>query len=68
MSPGEGRAVEIITIGDELLLGFTIDTNGAYLGRRLAEIGLRVARRISVGDAPDAIQSAVREALERTAD
>jgi nicotinamide-nucleotide amidase len=61
-----GQAVEIITIGDELLLGFTIDTNGAYLARQLAGIGLPVARRMSVGDDPDEIERAVREALERT--
>lgn len=58
--------MEILTIGDELLLGFTIDTNGAYLGRRLADIGLRIVRRTSVGDEPEAIETAVREALERT--
>ena len=66
MSRAERRGVEIITIGDELLLGFTLDTNGAYLARKLAEIGLRVARRTSVGDEPDGIEAAVREALERT--
>lgn len=65
MSAGD-RAVEILTIGDELLLGFTIDTNGAYLARKLADIGLRVARRMSVGDEPEQIETAVREALERT--
>jgi nicotinamide-nucleotide amidase len=68
--PSRGSAqahqVEVVTIGDELLLGFTIDTNGAYLGRRLAEIGLRIVRRTSVGDDPVAIEGAVREALERT--
>jgi nicotinamide-nucleotide amidase len=58
--------VEIVTIGDELLLGFTIDTNGAYLARQLATIGLQVARRTSVGDAAADIENAVRESLERT--
>jgi nicotinamide-nucleotide amidase len=62
----QARGVEIITIGDELLLGFTIDTNGAYLARQLAAIGLRVARRTSVGDDPMAIEAAVSEALGRT--
>ncbi|HET9425066.1 MAG TPA: competence/damage-inducible protein A [Gemmatimonadaceae bacterium] len=62
----ESTSVEIITIGDELLLGFTIDTNGAYLARRLAEIGIRVVRRSSVGDEPDAISAVIREALGRT--
>lgn len=58
--------MEIVTIGDELLLGFTIDTNGAYLARELAAVGIRVARRTSVGDDPAAIGAAIREALDRT--
>jgi nicotinamide-nucleotide amidase len=58
--------VELITIGDELLLGFTVDTNGAFLARRLAERGIAVVRRTAVGDTLDAIAQVVREALERT--
>lgn len=58
--------VELITIGDELLLGFTVDTNGAYLSRKLAEEGIAVVRRTAVGDTKDAIALALREALERT--
>ena len=58
--------IEIITIGDELLLGFTTDTNAAFLARALAEHGIEVARRASVGDDADAIAAAVREALDRT--
>lgn len=60
------RAVELVTIGDELLLGFTIDTNGAFLARKLAEIGVAIVRRTSVGDDVNAIVGALREALERT--
>jgi nicotinamide-nucleotide amidase len=58
--------IEILTIGDELLLGFTIDTNGAHLARALAAVGIEVARRGSVGDGADEIAAAVREALDRT--
>lgn len=58
--------VEIVTIGDELLLGFTIDTNGAHIARRLAEFGVAVTRRMAVGDEIDSIIRAVREALDRT--
>jgi len=58
--------VELITIGDELLLGFTVDTNGAHLARRLAELGIAVARRTAVGDTLEGIAAAIREALERT--
>lgn len=58
--------VELITIGDELLLGFTVDTNGAHLSRELAAIGGDVRRRTTVGDDADAIAAAVREGLERS--
>ncbi len=58
--------VELITIGDELLLGFTIDTNAAFLARELAPIGVEIVRRTTVGDAVGAIVAAVREALDRT--
>ena len=58
--------VELITIGDELLLGFTIDTNAAHISRTLAQNGVDVVRRTTVGDSADRIAPAVREALERT--
>ena len=58
--------VELITIGDELLLGFTIDTNAAHISRVLAEAGVEVVRRTTVGDEADRIAAAVGEALERT--
>lgn len=61
-----GTAVEVVTIGDELLLGFTIDTNAAHLARALASIGMHVVRRATVGDAAPQIQQAVREALDRS--
>jgi len=58
--------IEIVTIGDELLLGFTIDTNAAYLARTLAEIGVEIVHRTTVGDDADRIAHAVRDGLERT--
>lgn len=58
-------AFELITIGTELVLGFTLDTNGAFAGERLAEAGLRLARRTSVRDDPAEIRAAVSEALAR---
>ena len=41
--------LELITIGTELLLGFTLDSNGAEIAKELAAIGVRVVRRTSVG-------------------
>jgi nicotinamide-nucleotide amidase len=58
--------IEVVTIGDELLLGFTIDTNGAWLARELAQHGITVVRRTSVGDSADEIAAGVGEALART--
>jgi nicotinamide-nucleotide amidase len=58
--------LEIVTIGTELLLGFTVDTNGANIAQQLAPIGIQVVRRTAVGDDPGAIRDAVRDALDRT--
>lgn len=58
--------VELVTIGTELLLGFTVDTNAAEIAQVLAAAGVRVVRRATVGDEGDAIRNAVAEALART--
>jgi competence/damage-inducible protein CinA-like protein len=58
--------IELVTIGTELLLGLTVDTNGAEIARTLAAQGVRVTRRVSVSDRADAIRAAVSEALQRT--
>ena len=56
---------EIITIGDELLLGQVIDTNSAWMGLQLADIGISVDRRTAIGDSESAIISAIAEARTR---
>ena len=58
--------LELVTIGTELLLGFTIDTNSAFAGKALAAAGVKVVRRTAVPDTPEAIRGAVAEALART--
>ncbi|MES2358691.1 MAG: competence/damage-inducible protein A [Gemmatimonadota bacterium] len=58
--------VEIVTIGDELLLGFTIDTNSGFLGRELASLGVTVARHTTCGDDVGIIVETLREAINRT--
>jgi nicotinamide-nucleotide amidase len=58
--------LELITIGDELLLGYTIDTNAAFLARELAAVGVSLVRRATVGDSASDIAAAVRDALDRT--
>ena len=51
----------IITIGDELLIGQTIDTNSAFIARELNKIGVWVRRRVAVGDNYDDIRKALDE-------
>jgi nicotinamide-nucleotide amidase len=58
--------VELVTIGDELLLGYTVDTNGAEIARALAYHGISVTRRSTVGDDVAAIVTVLSEALDRT--
>jgi nicotinamide-nucleotide amidase len=54
----------IITIGNELLSGLTVDTNSSYLGRELAAIGIPVVWRTAVGDNPKDITAAVSAGLK----
>ncbi len=55
---------EIISIGTELLLGAIVDTNAAYISRRLAEIGVDLYHRVTVGDNEGRIADCIEEALE----
>ncbi|MDP4953445.1 MAG: competence/damage-inducible protein A [Flavobacteriales bacterium] len=57
---------EIITIGDELLIGQTIDTNSAWMGEQLNAIGMHVHQITSITDNPNHIKTALDEALKRS--
>ena len=57
--------IEVVTIGDELLLGYTIDTNAAHLARELAGLGVEIVRRTTCGDSAESIAAAVGDALDR---
>jgi len=56
---------EIITIGDELLIGQVVDTNSAWMGQKLNEIGIKVYQKTSVSDNEQHIISALNEAKQR---
>ena len=58
--------VEIITIGDELLIGQVIDTNSAWIARELNNIGLDVKYKTTVGDNEEDITDAFERAFSRT--
>ena len=56
---------EIITIGDELLIGQVVDTNSAWMAQQLNKIGIRVKQITSVSDSAAHIYKALSEAKER---
>jgi len=59
------RPVEIICIGNELLIGKTLNTNAQWLTKRITTLGLNVSRITIVGDDIDEISKITKEALQR---
>src|SRR5210317_2341736 len=52
---------EILATGDEIRTGALVDSNSAYIARRLEEAGIEVVRHSGVGDDPEALVSILRE-------
>ncbi|HNP98972.1 MAG TPA: competence/damage-inducible protein A, partial [Bacteroidia bacterium] len=59
------KIAEIITIGDELLIGQVVDTNSAWMGKQLNAIGIKVKQITSVSDDANHILTALKEAEGR---
>lgn len=59
------QSVEIICIGNELLIGKTLNTNAQWLTKRVVTLGLNTRRVTVVGDDIDEISSAIKEAIHR---
>ena len=57
--------IEIVTIGNEILSGRTMDTNFAFLARALEAVSVQVGWHTTVGDQGERIAEALRLALER---
>ncbi len=57
---------EIITVGTELLLGQIVDTNFAFISQRLAEAGMNIYYKTSVGDNEKRISETIKLALSRS--
>ncbi|HTO91504.1 MAG TPA: competence/damage-inducible protein A [Candidatus Sulfotelmatobacter sp.] len=57
--------IEIITVGNEVLSGRTLDTNFAFLARALEEASVQVIWHTTVGDTAEGIGAALRQALDR---
>lgn len=58
------RAI-LLSIGDELVLGQTVDTNSAWLAARLARLGIKTLEHRTIDDDLDAIALAIRDSAER---
>ena len=58
--------VDIISIGDEVLYGYTLNSNASKLSKALLEVGLTPKRHIVVGDDEKAIRQAIGEAFKRS--
>jgi nicotinamide-nucleotide amidase len=55
----------ILSIGDELVLGQTVDTNSAWMSKQLAAVGFSVAAHMTVADDQAAIERAIAESSRR---
>lgn len=58
-------AVEIVAVGTEILLGDLVDTNSAHVARALADHGIDVYQKHSVGDNAPRLEAVLRGVLER---
>ena len=58
--------IEIISIGDELLIGQTINTNASWMGGQLALNGIKVSHVVTISDTGEAITTALQEANKRS--
>lgn len=58
------RTAEILCVGTELLLGDIVNTNAAFLSRRLAAMGIAVYHQAVVGDHPERLKTALEDAFE----
>src|SRR4028119_1699035 len=58
-------SAEIVAVGPEILLGGLVDTNTAWLSRRLATLGVAVYRHTTVGDNRERLVAALSEAAAR---
>jgi len=60
-----GAQMEIICVGNELLIGKTLNTNAQWLAKRATSLGIMVKRMTVIGDEVEEIACAIREALQR---
>jgi nicotinamide-nucleotide amidase len=65
MKGRQPMSAEIMAVGTEILLGSLVDTNTAWLSRRLAALGVAVYRHTTVGDDKGCLVAVLSEAAAR---
>ncbi len=66
MTESKGISSAVVAVGDELLIGETLDGNGSWLSKKLTNLGTPVTGRWVTGDDPVAIKQTIMTALERS--
>lgn len=57
--------VEIIAVGNEVVYGYTINTNASYLARKMQEVGIKPTYMTAIGDDPSLLQETLQVAMQR---
>ena len=57
---------KIITIGDEILIGQTLNTNAAFIGENLIKNGIDISESVVIGDDEESILNEFRNAFEKS--
>lgn len=57
------RTAIVVCIGDELLIGQTLDTNSAWIAQQLSELGIDVVRKMTISDKASAIRWALDQSI-----
>jgi len=58
--------LDIINIGDELLIGQTLNTNANWIAKEMNNIGFTIRQQLTISDSEEAILKAIDEALSLT--
>jgi nicotinamide-nucleotide amidase len=58
--------IEIVAIGDELLAGFSVNNNAAFISQELLRLGWAVRRHTTLADEPTSLRQGLEEALKRS--
>ncbi len=68
VKPKPGNVAEVLAIGNELLIGHTLDTNSHWIAKQLNRFGWKLQRATTLRDSLEEIRTGIREVLKRGPD